>query len=129
MNKIKLISVSEQGRLGIWALDGDPNHTGLLKYALTEQNFEHTLVMLVASMAQPWSILDSLENWVTVLRQHIDRLKLLPEDRRDYEQSCKYTLLVSIFRSYTYYTYMVLNTGQPHFNAVFGVHRYGLCYK
>lgn len=91
--KYILIAISEQGRLGIWALDGDPNHTGLLKYALTEQNFEHTLVMLVASMAHPWSILDSLENWVSVLRQHIDRLKLLPEDRKDYEQSCKYYFL------------------------------------
>ena len=85
-----LYIISEQGRLGIWALDGDPNHTGLLRYALTEQNFEHTLVVLVASMAHPWSILDSLEKWVSVLQQHVDRLKLLPEDRRDYEQSCKY---------------------------------------
>lgn len=86
----------EQGRLGIWALDGDPNHTGLLRYALTEQNFEHTLVMLVASMAQPWSILDSLEKWVSVLQQHVDRLKLLPEDRRDYEQS-----LIRFYQEYT----------------------------
>ena len=58
-----LYIISEQGRLGIWALDGDPNHTGLLRYALTEQNFEHTLVVLVASMAHPWSILDSFINF------------------------------------------------------------------
>ena len=91
------VIITEQGRLGIWALDGDPNHTGLLRYALTEQNFEHTLVMLVASMAQPWSILDSLEKWVSVLQQHVDRLKLLPEDRRDYEQSCEYQFTTEIF--------------------------------
>ncbi|XP_045193995.2 cytoplasmic dynein 1 light intermediate chain 2-like [Mercenaria mercenaria] len=77
----------DQGRLGIWALDGDPTHTGLLKYGLTEENFEHSLVILVASMACPWAVLDSLEKWVSILRQHIDRLKISHEDRRDYEQS------------------------------------------
>jgi hypothetical protein len=44
-------------------------------------------------MACPWAILDSIEKWVSVLRQHIDRLKISPEDRRDYEQSCKYTFV------------------------------------
>lgn len=84
------VFVTDQGRLGIWALDGDPTHSGLLKYALTEENFEHTLVIIVASMTTPWHILDTLEKWVKVLSQHIDRLKISHEDRRDYEQSCKF---------------------------------------
>ena len=87
--KCECYSSTEQGRLGIWALDGDPTHTSLLKYALTEENFEHTLVVLVASMTQPWSILDSLEKWASILRHHIDRLRMPPENRREYEQSCK----------------------------------------
>ncbi|XP_052231660.1 cytoplasmic dynein 1 light intermediate chain 2-like isoform X2 [Dreissena polymorpha] len=85
----------EQGRLGIWALDGDTTHTSLLKYALTEESFEHSLVILVASMTQPWAILDSLEKWASILRHNIDRLRISPEDRREYEQS-----LVQYYQEY-----------------------------
>lgn len=70
-------------------MDGDPSHTGLLKFAITEENFENILVLLVASMAHPWSIMESLNKWASYLREHIDRLKLKPEDRREYEDSCK----------------------------------------
>ncbi len=76
----------------MWCLDGDPSHTGLLKYALTEQNFSDTLVLLVASMTHPWSLMEALEKWVSILREHIDRLKIPSEKMRDYEQSCEYIL-------------------------------------
>ena len=46
-------------------------------------------------MSQPWSILESLEKWANVLRHHIDRIKIPPEDRRDYEES-----LVRYFQEY-----------------------------
>ncbi|XP_052817049.1 cytoplasmic dynein 1 light intermediate chain 2-like [Mya arenaria] len=85
----------DQGRLGMWALDGDTMHTSLLKYALTEETFENTLVLLVASMTSPWSILDTLEKWASILRHHIDRLRISPEDRRDYDQS-----LVRFYQEY-----------------------------
>ncbi|KAK3610371.1 hypothetical protein CHS0354_008647 [Potamilus streckersoni] len=86
----------EQAHLSVWALDGDLNHTGLLKYALSESNFEHTIVMIVASMANPWSIMETIEKWVTVLQQHLDRLKISPEARKAYEQS-----LIRFFQEYT----------------------------
>lgn len=70
-------------------MDGDPSHTGLLKFAITEENFENILVLLVASMANPWSIMESLNKWASYLREHIDRLKLKPEERREYEDSRK----------------------------------------
>ncbi|XP_069111961.1 cytoplasmic dynein 1 light intermediate chain 2-like isoform X3 [Argopecten irradians] len=86
----------EKARLGVWVLDGDPSHNGLLKYCVTKDNFEHNLVVLVASMSSPWSIMESLEKWTNVLREHIDRLKLQHEDRREYEES-----LVRFFQEYT----------------------------
>ncbi|KAL8575944.1 hypothetical protein ACOMHN_027342 [Nucella lapillus] len=86
----------EQARLNVWVLDGDQSHTGLLKYALTEENFEDTMVMLVASMAQPWSVADTLNKWVTMLSEHIDKLRIPPEKMRDFEQS-----LVRFFQDYT----------------------------
>lgn len=70
-------------------LDGDTTHTSLLKFCITEENFENSLVVLMASMSQPWSILESLDKWANVLQHHTDRLKLTPEDRREYEESCK----------------------------------------
>ncbi|XP_063440446.1 cytoplasmic dynein 1 light intermediate chain 2-like isoform X2 [Mytilus trossulus] len=85
----------DQTRLGVWVLDGDTTHTSLLKYCITEENFEHSLVLLMASMSQPWSILESLDKWANVLQHHIDRMKLPPEDRREYEES-----LVRYFQEY-----------------------------
>ncbi|PVD20394.1 hypothetical protein C0Q70_18548 [Pomacea canaliculata] len=85
----------EQARLNVWVLDGDQSHTGLLKYALTEENFADTLVLLVASMAQPWFIAEALNKWLTVLREHIDKLRIPPEQMREYEQS-----LVRFYQDY-----------------------------
>jgi dynein light intermediate chain 1 len=85
----------DQTRLGVWILDGDPHHTGLLKFALSEENFAHTLVLLVVSMAQPWNIMESLQKWSTVLQDHVDRLRLPPDQRQEYEQS-----LVRQFQEY-----------------------------
>ncbi|XP_041376255.1 cytoplasmic dynein 1 light intermediate chain 2-like isoform X2 [Gigantopelta aegis] len=86
----------EQATLNVWCLDGDASHTGLLRFALTEDNFADTLVLLVATMTHPWSILESLEKWVTILRDHLDRLKIPPQDRQEYEQS-----LVRFIQEYT----------------------------
>lgn len=66
----------ETTKLGTWLLDGDTYHTNLLKYVLKENDFADTLIILTASMAQPWSLMDSLENWATILQDHIDKLRL-----------------------------------------------------
>ncbi|KAK2190337.1 hypothetical protein NP493_84g05025 [Ridgeia piscesae] len=73
-------------RLGVWILDGDLHHRGLLKFAVTQENLSDTCVLLVASMAQPWSLMESLEKWAEVLSTHIDRLKVAPEKRRNMEE-------------------------------------------
>ena len=84
--------ISDQARVGVWVLDGDPSHNGLLRFCISEENFAHNLVLLVASMAQPWTIMESLQKWVTVLEDHIRRLKLIPEDKKEYEDSSKWSL-------------------------------------
>ncbi|KAK7789725.1 hypothetical protein R5R35_007293 [Gryllus longicercus] len=70
-------------RLSVWVLDGDPAHSHLLRFALSEENFPHTLVMFVVAMTTPWGILDQLQNWASVLQDHIDRLKLSADDLQD----------------------------------------------
>lgn len=57
-------------------LDGDPSHANLLKFALNENNYEHTLVILTVSMTAPWSWLDQLQNWIKVLADHVNELKI-----------------------------------------------------
>ncbi|XP_077526589.1 dynein light intermediate chain [Haemaphysalis longicornis] len=66
----------DQTRLGVWVLDGDPWHRNLLKFVITEETLEDTTVLLTASMTAPWSILESLQSWATVLEEHLARLRL-----------------------------------------------------
>lgn len=68
-------------RLSVWVLDGDPGHKNLLKFALNEETFPHTLVILTVAMTTPWGILDQLQSWAAVLGDHIDKLDLTPEQR------------------------------------------------
>ncbi|GBP32113.1 Cytoplasmic dynein 1 light intermediate chain 2 [Eumeta japonica] len=70
-------------RLSVWVLDGDPGHTNLLRFALNEETFPHTLVILTVSMATPWDIMDQLQSWAAVLGDHIDKLDLTTEQRLD----------------------------------------------
>ncbi|XP_039280055.1 cytoplasmic dynein 1 light intermediate chain 2 isoform X2 [Nilaparvata lugens] len=75
-------------RLSVWVLDGEPSHAHLLRFALTPASFPHTLVMFVVAMTTPWSLLEQLENWATVLHDHIDRLKIPPDQLQEYRQKC-----------------------------------------
>ncbi|CAH0549343.1 unnamed protein product [Brassicogethes aeneus] len=63
-------------RLNVWVLDGDPAHTDLLKFALNAETFKETLVILTVSMTSPWGILEQLQHWVSVLADHVEKLKL-----------------------------------------------------
>ncbi|XP_075212905.1 dynein light intermediate chain [Lycorma delicatula] len=75
-------------RLSVYVLDGEPSHAHLLRFALTHSSFPHTLVMFVVAMTTPWSLLEQLENWATVLQDHIDRLKIPPEKLQEYRNKC-----------------------------------------
>lgn len=65
------------------------------------ESLPHTLVMLVVSMAQPWAIMDTIKEWAEVLSTHVDRLKVSPETRREYEEKCKY-IFVHVLQSVIY---------------------------
>lgn len=63
-------------RLGVWVLDGDPGHANLLKYALNEKNFPHTLVILTVSMTTPWSWKEQLDHWIKIVSDHVEKLNI-----------------------------------------------------
>ncbi|KAJ8400450.1 hypothetical protein AAFF_G00395740 [Aldrovandia affinis] len=73
-------------RCNVWILDGDLYHKGLLKFALSVESVQDTLAVFVVDMSRPWTIMESLQKWAGVLRDHVDRLKIPPEDMREMEQ-------------------------------------------
>ncbi|XP_075045111.1 cytoplasmic dynein 1 light intermediate chain 2 [Mixophyes fleayi] len=73
-------------RCNVWILDGDLYHKGLLKFALSLETIRDTLAVFVGDMSRPWTIMESLLKWASVLREHIDKLKIPPEEIRDLEQ-------------------------------------------
>jgi len=84
---VSVTVLADQSRLSVWLVDGDLYCRGLLKFALTEQNFVHSCVLLVASLTRPWEILDSLTRWSDVLSTHVQRLKLAPNVRKQQEDN------------------------------------------
>nr|XP_020670041.1 cytoplasmic dynein 1 light intermediate chain 2 [Pogona vitticeps] len=76
----------DQTRCNVWILDGDLYHKGLLKFAVSADTLQETLVIFAADMSRPWTIMESLQKWTSVLREHIDKLKIPPEEMRDMEQ-------------------------------------------
>ncbi|XP_045149842.1 cytoplasmic dynein 1 light intermediate chain 2 [Echinops telfairi] len=73
-------------RCNVWILDGDLYHKGLLKFAISAEALPETLVIFVADMSRPWTVLESLQKWASVLREHIDKMKIPPEDMRELER-------------------------------------------
>lgn len=65
-------------------------HKGLLKFAVSAEALRDTLAVFVADMSRPWTIMESLQKWASVLRDHVDRLKIPPEEMREMEQKSEY---------------------------------------
>uniref|UniRef100_A0A669CTM7 Dynein light intermediate chain n=1 Tax=Oreochromis niloticus TaxID=8128 RepID=A0A669CTM7_ORENI len=83
-------------RCNVWILDGDLYHKGLLKFAVTAQSLPDCLAIFVVDMSRPWTIMESLQKWASVLRDHVDKLKIPPENMREMEQK-----MIKAFQEYT----------------------------
>lgn len=66
----------EHTLLNHYILDGDVAHSNLLQFALTEENMECTTVLICTSMSTPWSVMDQLHKWISVLQDRVDQLHL-----------------------------------------------------
>lgn len=78
-------------RLGVWILDGDPLHKGLLQFAITPKSITNTLIVQVVDISRPWTIKESLHSWTEVLREHIHSLKLPPKELNEMEERSKFS--------------------------------------
>ncbi len=77
--------------MGVWILDGDVACSApLLKFAIKPETLENTIIILVASMTQPWSLLSTLKKWITLIEEHIDRLKIDPTYLRELRDHLQY---------------------------------------
>lgn len=83
------IGTIDHTRCNVWILDGDLYHKGLLKFAVSAESLPETLVIFVADMSRPWTVMESLQKWASVLREHIDKMKIPPEEMRELERKCK----------------------------------------
>ncbi|KAJ8288232.1 hypothetical protein COCON_G00008910 [Conger conger] len=88
--------IDDHARCNAWILDGDLYHKGLQKFAVFPDNLADTIVLLVVDMSRPWSALDSLQKWASVIREYIDKMRIAREEMREMEQK-----LVRQFQEYT----------------------------
>ena len=76
----------EHTLLSLAVLDGDPAHANLLRFALSADNYADTTVMICASLATPWAVMEQLEQWIRVLQDHIDSLSLTADQTDHFRQ-------------------------------------------
>eukprot|EP00730_Choanoeca_flexa_P012444 TRINITY_DN4281_c0_g1_i2.p1 TRINITY_DN4281_c0_g1~~TRINITY_DN4281_c0_g1_i2.p1 ORF type:complete len:549 (+),score=136.55 TRINITY_DN4281_c0_g1_i2:126-1649(+) len=62
------------GRLGVYTLDGNVEHAGLLDFVVTEETVDQVLFAITVDFSQPWTIMDSLKTWIEVVEKSISRL-------------------------------------------------------
>jgi dynein light intermediate chain 1 len=85
------VSFLDTPKLGVWILDGDAACSApLLKFAIKPETLEDIILILVASMTQPWSLLSTLKKWTTLIEEYIDRLKIDPIRLRDMRDHLQY---------------------------------------
>lgn len=89
-------------RMGVWVLDGVVWHKELLPFVLNEKNIENTLVMIVADLTQPWTVIESLERWSEVIYRHVNSLKIPDRQRRAMEEKST-SLSLSMTTSHSSY--------------------------
>lgn len=76
----------EKAVCGIWILEGDRSHRSLLDIALPKSRISDTILIITVDMSQPWSIIESVEKWTTIIREHMDQLQMSAEDLANCEK-------------------------------------------
>jgi len=85
----------EHARLNVWILDGDGYHKDLLNYVVNADCIRNIVVIIAVDISRPWTIMDSLDQWTRILREHLHKLKLSAKELNEIEEN-----LVNQFREY-----------------------------
>lgn len=88
--------VDEKAICGIWIMEGNRSYRSLLQFALPKDRFSDSIIIITLDMSQPWNMMESLDMWTTVVREHIDQSKISPDELRSLEQK-----VLQDFQKYT----------------------------
>ena len=82
------VGPGEATRLGVYVLDGDVSFAPLIKFAVNANavgcgcrthklyvQLDRSMVMLCASVGEPWTISDSLSRWARLLDDHMSNME------------------------------------------------------
>ena len=98
------MSFLEHARLNVWILDGDSYHRDLLNYVVTAESIRNIVVIITVDISRPWTIMDSLDQWTRILREHLHKLKLSAKELNEIEEKCKSPTVLSIIFYFVYFT-------------------------
>nr|XP_039262243.1 cytoplasmic dynein 1 light intermediate chain 2-like [Styela clava] len=87
--------VDEKAICGIWIMEGNRSYRSLLHFALPKERFSDSIIVLTLDMSQPWNMMESLDTWTTVIREHIDQSKISAEELKSLEEK-----LIQDFQKY-----------------------------
>jgi len=92
-------------RINVWQLEGEQAHKDLLQFAINDNTITNCLVIIVIDFSQPWTMVESLNKWLDIVKKHIASItdKMNPDE---VEEMKRY--LIYDFQQYTE------PTGQNH---------------
>eukprot|EP00051_Salpingoeca_urceolata_P023728 m.408174 g.408174 ORF g.408174 m.408174 type:complete len:467 (+) comp20145_c0_seq1:417-1817(+) len=76
-------------RMGVFTLDGNPEHKNLLQFVLNRDSIADLVVMIVVDLSRPWTIAESLQTWTSVLQEQVESLFSDTEADQDILQQLK----------------------------------------
>lgn len=95
-----ILFFKEHARLNVWILDGDGYHKDLLKYVITPESIRNIVIILTIDISRPWTVMDSLEQWTRILREHLHKLKISAKEMNEIEENCElYSFVLFMFLS------------------------------
>ena len=92
----EIFSLAEHARLNVWILDGDGYHKDLLNYVINADCIRNIVVIIAVDVSKPWSIMDSLDQWTRILREHLHKLKLSAKELNEIEENCKLFIVLFV---------------------------------
>jgi Dynein light intermediate chain (DLIC). len=79
----------EHTRLSIWIQSGEPHIKDLMKNVITKESIHHSLVVLCVDISKPWSMIDSLDQYMNILREHLHTLNISAKVLNELERQGK----------------------------------------
>lgn len=89
---------------------------------MTAESLKDSLAVLVVDMSRPWTIMESLQKWTSVLREHVDKLKIAPEEMKEMEQSSKCCFLFLLLGCSRTNILVLTCTGHSDSSVIVGEH-------